>query len=191
MAEITRLTPSTLSAFNSFPDVYKFFQTVFQGEVTEQFTKTLGQKPKSGTDQFQHRRHVLFATSNEWEYLLGFWMPDSGEEFPYVGALLHVNAYISVAKWQSLAGVYKQIEADSQNSALQWRGYGLDKPKTWAHLDLRRSFSEILPEEDHVAALRRQLLIYLEETKRVFTDYPVFFAGSASVQETDEDHTTG
>ncbi len=191
MAEITRLTPSTLSAFNSFPDVFKFFQTVLEGEVTDQFRNVLGQKPRFGLDQLQWRRQVLVASLSEWQFLLGFWMPEADEEFPYVGAQLQINAFINPGKWQNLANVFSQIEKDTQNGPFQWKGHGLDKFRTWADIDLRRSFSEILPEEDHVAALRRQLLIYLEETKRVFTNYPVFFAGSASVQEMDENYTTG
>jgi hypothetical protein len=155
MAEITRITPATLAAFSSFPDVFKFYQTVLKGEVNDQFTKIFGLKPRSGTDQFQFRRHVIYTISNDWTYLLGFWMPESGEEFPKVAAQFVINAYVSTKKWSDMANVLLQIEKESQTNPLKWKGSQLDKPKTWAKIELECSFSEILLEEDHVAALRR------------------------------------
>lgn len=191
MAEITRLTPSTLAAFNSFPDVYQFFQTVLEGEVTNQFSRILGLRPRSGFNQMQFRRYVLYAISSDWACLLGFWMPESGEEFPLIGVEFQVNGNIPPEKWNAVADVFKQVENDTKNNLLTWKGYNLDKPKTWATIVLKCSFSEILAEEDHVAALRQQLLIYLGETKRILEHYPALMPVFAPVQTTGDIEAAG
>jgi hypothetical protein len=189
MVEITRITPATMAAFSSFPDVFKFFQTVLIGEVTDQFTKILGKKPKSGVDQFRFRRHVLYCTMNEWEYLIGFWMPESSEDFPKLAVHFYVTPYPSVQKCADLARVYKQIEIDSAERQFSWKGFHLDQPRSWPYIELSCSFSEILQEEDHVATLRQRLLAYLGETKRVLEQYPYILLGSTVISSVDENQT--
>jgi len=173
MSQITRITPATLAAFNSFPDVFDFFQTVLNGEVTDQFIKIIGQKPRSGLDQFQYRRHVLNTSSTEWEYHLGFRMPLSNEEFPSAGVRLHVKPYLPIQKGLELVSLLSQIVKDTSENNLQWIGNNLDKPKSWPYIELSISFSEILQEEDHVAALKKHLLMYLKETKRIIDQYSI------------------
>ena len=184
MAEITRITPATLAAFSSFPDVFKFFQTILDGEVTDQVIKIFGKKPKSGADQFQYRRHVLHHRTSAFVFLVGFYMPESGEEFPKAAARFHVIPNQPMQKCIDLARVYKQIETDSANNPLCWKGHDLDQPKSWSYIELSCSFSEILHEEDHVTALRQRLLAYLGEAKRVLEQYPYIL--SSGTADTDD-----
>ena len=173
MAEITHITPTTLVGFCSFIDVYQFYETVLKGDISDQLRKTLNQKPQGGVEQYNYRRHIRYVSGNGWWLLVGFWMPDALDKFPKIAVQFQVASEgQSQKRCAELADILKQVEKDSAECSLKWVGANLDSPRSYPSLELHCSFNEILPEGDHVAAIKRRFGEFLGDAKRVIEQYP-------------------
>jgi hypothetical protein len=171
MAEINRITPATLAAFNSFPDVYNFLEKVLGEEVYKRFSEIFDPKLKPAIDACKWRGYALNHTTINWDYYLGFYLPDSLNDYPTLFASFNINTK-SAKNAIELANVLQKIETDTKNAKLSWKGSDLKKANYESFIELKCFFNELLQEEDHISAMKEIFMSYLEETSRLLKDYP-------------------
>lgn len=175
MATITKITPSVLMAINAYPDVYNFFHSVLDDEVSARFMEIVGVKPRNEANRFWNvaelRRYLLIGDLNRHQlFYTGFIMPDTSEKFASIKAWFQIRP--TDPNWDLHAQIIKNVINDTNDKSLKWTGYNLDQPKTDAGMALETSFEEILIEVDHVAALKRKFIEFINEYSRIVNDYP-------------------
>ncbi len=170
MAKIERITPATLSAISMFPDVYALFQTVLDEEIIDYYKKVFDQKPKFDLRHMDWRSFDLHHSANNWEFSIGFWMQESWESFPILYAGINLKSSIDSKIYTKIKDTFNQIARDTAVDQLCWQKFDWDDPQPG--IELKYSLGDIIKEENHVAAIKNQLLKFLEETKRLLEHYP-------------------
>lgn len=175
MSKITKITPAVLVALNGYPDVYNFFQSVMDDEVNARFIQVIGKKPRSEERRLwnvsEMRRYLMIGDlSDHLIFFIGFLMPDNNDEFPTINAWFQIRP--SAPDRHQRIQICKKIINDSMEGALKWKGYNLDDQGDQAGIMLETSFEEIFGEADHILALKRKFLEYIDEFTRILNEYP-------------------
>ena len=133
--------------------VYKKPENIVESEVTpidESFINDLNNnKPKDGKASIQIISGVRTAK----------------------GQLVYKVKYPNNEKiYTKIKDTFNQIARDTAVDQLCWQKFDWDDPQPG--IELKYSLGDIIKEENHVAAIKNQLLKFLEETKRLLEHYP-------------------
>ncbi len=176
MARITKITPAVLVAFNAYPDVYNFFQSVFDAEVVSKFIKVVGKKPRSEAGRTwnvsEHRRYLLIGDVNQYIiFFIGFLMPESNDRFPSICAFFEIRP--TDPNRDRHIQLCSNIVSDTIDKPLKWVGSNLNPQEIkYSGMYLQISFEEILMEVDHILTLKRKFIEFIDEYGRLLEEYP-------------------
>jgi len=173
MTEKNKLLPTDLSAMTAFPRLIDFMQSSLEGEVEQKFKAVLGCKPRDlfGMQARSEGRVIWWHEINrDWAFGVGYFFDEGGREYPSIGLLIEIDPKSS--HWQEIAPVLKQVADDLNEKAVSWQIFDLEHPENWTRLLIQESIANILANSDHLLAIRKRLLWYLDQVEAIKKRYP-------------------
>lgn len=173
MAENNKLLPVDLSSMTAFPRLIDFLQTSLEGEVQKKYDSVLRIKTNDifGYQARLYNDVVLWgAISNDWCFLLGYFFDENGRDYPQLGLSIEINP--KSPHWSEIASALKHVAASPTNKTVSWEIRNLDHPENWTDLFIHESLTNILGNRDHLQAIQRRFLWYLDQVEAIKKKYP-------------------
>lgn len=173
MAENNKLYPADLASMNAFPRLIDFMQSSLEGEVEDKFRSVLGCKPKDifgEQARFEYRMVLWGLIGNDLSFLLGYFFDKSGRDYPQLGLLIEIPP--KSPHWSNIAKALKSLSENPPNKTAMWDINDLDHPENWTSLFVHESLSNILGNRDHLQAIRKRFIWYLDQVAAIKKRYP-------------------
>lgn len=169
MAKNYRFSAADVLALSRVPRAFEIFDETLGDEVRKELEAFAGNKVKGQTHGLNHIRwhwrYIIIASLQEWDLFcfIGYTMDDQ-EDYPGLTVNLESRPN-AIARETSIAAM-KRIAAQGE-----WEEYGLDSTSEWAGVYRWVGLADLLPEEDHVAAVQR---FFIESIHQLRDELMVF-----------------
>jgi hypothetical protein len=169
MATDHRFSARDLVALSGVPRAFEIFDETLGGEVREELESLAGNKVRRevhSMNQLRHNnRYVTLASLHDWDLFCfaGYEMEDSND---YPGALLSLETRPGAVGREASVAAMKQMALRDE-----WEGYDLDDTAAWAGVYRWMSVASVLPEEDHVAAVKRFFVESIRQLREELTAF--------------------
>jgi PD-(D/E)XK nuclease superfamily len=169
MAQTHRLSTADLLTLARMPRAFEIFDETLGDDVKAELESFAGTKVKGQTHGVNHIRwhwrYIIIASLHEWDLFcfVGYTMDDP-EEHPGITVNLESRPN-AIARETSVTAMRRMVERRD------WEGYDLDSPSDWAGVCRWVSLTELLAEEDHVAAVKRFFIESIGQLKDELTDF--------------------
>lgn len=168
MARSYRFSTTDLIALSGVPRAFELFDETLGGEVRAELESFAGNKvgrgESVGLDHIRRfGRYIIVAPLHGWDL------------FCFIGYRLHTpDGYpAAIVILEARPGA---VGRDASVSAMRriasregWGGYNLDDPELWVGVRRVRSLANLLPEEDHFAAVQRFFIESIRQLKAELT----------------------
>lgn len=169
MARSYRLSTTDLMALSGVPRAYEIFDETLGGEVKAELEAFAGSKVKRETHGLNnirwHRRYITIASLHEWDLycFVGYEM-EGLREYPAAHVWLEARPG-AVRRETSVAAMRRMSLLDG------WEAYNLEDPTDWARVYRAVSLADLLPEEDHIAAVKH---FFVESIRQLGDELKIF-----------------
>lgn len=169
MARSYRLSTVDLLTLSRVPRAFEIFDETLGDDVRAELEAFAGSKVKGQTHGLNHIRwhwrYIIIASLQDWDLFcfMGYTMDDP-EEPP--GLTVNLESRPNAVARESSVAAMRKIAAREE-----WEGYGLDSSSEWAGVCRWKSLADLLPEEDHVAAVKRFFIESIRQLREELTAF--------------------
>ncbi len=169
MAQSHRLSTADLLTLSRVPRAFEIFDETLGDDVRAELEAFAGNKVKGQTHGLNrirwHWQYVIIASLQDWDLIcfIGYTMDDP-EEPP--GLTVNLESRPNAVARESSVAAMRKIAAREE-----WEEYGLDSSSEWAGVGRWVSLADLLPEEDHIAAVKR---FFIESMRQLRDELTAF-----------------
>lgn len=169
MARSYRFSTADLMALSGVPRAFDIFDETLGGEVKAELESFAGNKTRPDSDDLPNlrrlRRWVRKAPLHGSDLICfaGYYMETIGD---YPIANIHLQAKPNAKGRNTSVVAMKKIALNED-----WEPYNLDSPSEWAGVRRAKSLADLLPEEDHVAAVKSFFIESIRQLRKELTAF--------------------